>query len=448
MKGLQKLDLSHNDMGDKAVEVIAVELNKANFSLEDLDLSGNALGKFQQSFAKAVPELIKALCHFPMLQSVNLSHNNLRGDQAGNIDKLLNCFVDMISLKKLNLSHNFLGQSYGLQLDRKPPPMCIIADLIIRTLTLKYLDVSSNQMEAKSALAIGFGLSHTMTLKNINVSGNPIGKFGMKLLLQASSHNKDCNFEIRMKDINADKDIEQNPQEFVSSGNFDPENPEGTYVLDLSNYFYQIVLQYLLAGAEKSVERNERAFEIKQCFMGVTFNGKSKWDPPTEKLPNGIINLGEEPSGVLKFSFTLNPLLAKEHQKMINKAKEEGDSKKLEELTKNLNKPQESIELENIVKEPISDNAANYFFQMVVERYEEQDEENMVEYITNLALQHSLWFSQAHEALFLCKYPNQFQRVAPFLISQIMDRHLRFAIGAQVMHNGEEGMLSQMTSLK
>ena len=45
--------------------------------------------------------------------------------------------------------------------------------------------------------------------------------------------------------------------------NFDPANPEGTYSLDLEESFNQIVLQCLLAAAEKSVIRSENAFEIK-----------------------------------------------------------------------------------------------------------------------------------------------------------------------------------------
>jgi len=38
-------------------------------------------------------------------------------------------------------------------------------------------------MELKSALAIAHGLKHTLTLKSLDVSGNPIGQFGMRLML-------------------------------------------------------------------------------------------------------------------------------------------------------------------------------------------------------------------------------------------------------------------------
>ena len=82
----------------------------------------------------------------------------------------------------------------------------------------------------------------------------------------------------------------------------------------------------------------------------MTFNGKSKWDPPTEKKTNGLFNLGEEPTGVLKFQFTLNPILLKENEKLIKKAKEEGDNKKLNELLRNADKPVETLEVDNVAK--------------------------------------------------------------------------------------------------
>jgi len=44
-------------------------------------------------------------------------------------------------------------------------------------------------MEEKSAMSISHGLKHTSTLKNIDVSGNPIGTKGMRLLMQAMSFN-------------------------------------------------------------------------------------------------------------------------------------------------------------------------------------------------------------------------------------------------------------------
>ena len=63
-------------------------------------------------------------------------------------------------------------------------------------------------MEQKSALCIAAGLSHTQTLTYIDVHGNPIGKFGMRQLMQSISNNEHTTFKINLKDISADVDVE------------------------------------------------------------------------------------------------------------------------------------------------------------------------------------------------------------------------------------------------
>jgi len=67
---------------------------------------------------------------------------------------------------------------------------------------------------------------------------------------------------------------------------------------------------------------------------------------------------------------------------------------------------------------------------MLIERYKDEDQANMVELIVNLAREHAIWFSQAHESLYVCKYQEQYARVVPYLINSIQDRHLRFAVAA------------------
>jgi hypothetical protein len=47
---------------------------------------------------------------------------------------------------------------------------------------------------------------------------------------------------------------------------------------------------------------------------------------------------------------------------------------------------------------------ANNFFDMLIERYQDEDENNMLALIKNLAIENSVWFSQAHEALYVCKF--------------------------------------------
>lgn len=83
---------------------------------------------------------------------------------------------------------------------------------------------------------------------------------------------------------------------------------------------------------------------------------------------------------------------------------EEGDNKKINALKAGADDPVESLEPGTITKQMGSDAMANNFFDMLIERYQEGDENNMLALIKNLALENSIWFSQAHEALYVCKF--------------------------------------------
>lgn len=65
--------------------------------------------------------------------------------------------------------------------------------------------------------------------------------------------------------------------------------------------------------------------------------------------------LGEEPSGILKFNFTLNPVALKDAEKQIKKASDEGDLKKADMLRSNQNKPAEAIDSDTVSKLLTSD---------------------------------------------------------------------------------------------
>lgn len=127
------------------------------------------------------------------LHTLKLANNNLRGSVNDLAEKLILCFTEMTSIRRLDLSSNMLGQSYGTypfnpKFQNKTPPACALGDVLINS-TVKDLNVSNNLMEEKSAVSIAHGLKHSNTIKSIDVSGNPIGTTGMRLIMQAMSYN-------------------------------------------------------------------------------------------------------------------------------------------------------------------------------------------------------------------------------------------------------------------
>lgn len=62
--------------------------------------------------------------------------------------------------------------------------------------------------------------------------------------------------------------------------------------------------------------------------------------------------------------------------------------------------------------------------------------------------EHALWFSQAHETLYVCKQQEIAAIVAPYLMNSVFDNHLRFALCAQASQHGEDVMNLLLTSIK
>ena len=64
MKSLTRLDLSHDEIGDQGIKEIVEALDGCNSNLEELDLSGNGIGRditVSALFGKYLPTLIHYL---------------------------------------------------------------------------------------------------------------------------------------------------------------------------------------------------------------------------------------------------------------------------------------------------------------------------------------------------------------------------------------------------
>jgi hypothetical protein len=64
MKSLTRLDLSHDEIGDQGIKEIVTALDTCSCNLEELDLSGNGIGKDVKStsqFAQYLPTFIHYL---------------------------------------------------------------------------------------------------------------------------------------------------------------------------------------------------------------------------------------------------------------------------------------------------------------------------------------------------------------------------------------------------
>ena len=72
---------------------------------------------------------------------------------------------------------------------------------------------------------------------------------------------------------------------------------------------------------------------------------------------------------------------------------ESGDAKLLKRLQEDAAKPVESLEVDSVTKPEVSELGAKNFFEMVLDRYAEQDDSSCLELITNLCKEQAIWFS-------------------------------------------------------
>lgn len=109
----------------------------------------------------------------------------------------------------------------------------MLSNLLLKSLSLEELDVSWNQIEAKSMFCLSEALQYNRGLRFISFEGNPIGNVGIRFLMNAQNRNLESSFEVNIKNAQGETDSAADNQIAL----FDPENPEGQYVLDLTKTY-------------------------------------------------------------------------------------------------------------------------------------------------------------------------------------------------------------------
>ena len=129
-------------------------LFKANRALTEVDLSHNSVG------AAAIAAL--ASVGSPEMVMLNLSHNGLRGVEAG--EALRQVVLSMPKLNQLQVGMNRLGDEGGVKL----------AEAVRGgSITLSKLSVPSNGLGDQAAYAFGAALGSNRSMSSLALWGNP-----------------------------------------------------------------------------------------------------------------------------------------------------------------------------------------------------------------------------------------------------------------------------------
>jgi hypothetical protein len=168
----------------------------------------------------------------------------------------------------------------------------------------------------------------------------------------------------------------------------------------------------------------------KTFFYQVRFNGKAKWDVPSAKTPEGLWDLGLEPSGTLTFTFTTDP---KEYKKEMSKIAKEAaaldpNDPKAKELLAKKPQPKDLITLAKVSKEPISDQAFEHIVMILIQNYKEHNTTSNISAVVEATGQGSYWSNQATEILKLFKDENSYKDVLFQIAHSIRDPCSKLAL--------------------
>jgi hypothetical protein len=154
----------------------------------------------------------------------DLSWNSLRG--AGAV-ALMDQLEGNRSIKSLNLAFNGLGAEGTMRLG------FALSD----NHCLRRIDLSHNSIMPREALVLATGLSRNSTLQELGLQGNSLGRLGGRAFLRTALRSGQLAIGLEKANMAVHDD---------SAAAFDPDNPQGKHVMDLSDMYERAVATELL----------------------------------------------------------------------------------------------------------------------------------------------------------------------------------------------------------
>jgi len=228
---LRRLVLQKSDIDDDECHMF-VDALTGNMVLEELDLGSNKIGQVEMlnvlqpdiiTGGEAIASLLAAnTCG---LQTLHLGWNMIRLD--GGI-ALADCLSTNDRILHLDLSYNTLGQDGGEHL----------GNALLSNDTIKTLLLANNGINFTACFAICVAIEENLSLRQVQMDGNPIGEGGGRILMQVP-FSVGCRVKVSASRCNLMiKD---------SGSKFDPSSsPVGFYELALNRPYERAVCIKLL----------------------------------------------------------------------------------------------------------------------------------------------------------------------------------------------------------
>lgn len=224
---LTTLMLNGADVDDTEAGNLSEALSM-NSSLLTLSLAHNLLGRdepkaaFNKELVTGGVAIGKMLEVNSTITKLDLSWNAIRLDSA---EKLAASIRKNSTLVELHLGHNGFGDNATQ----------IIGRALKTNDTLTALDISYNSLNPKSVAVLANSLVFNDKVSYVNLDGNILGKVGTQAMVAAIQRAASSvrSLHISFNDCDCRK---------IEQGLFDPANPSGTHVVDLSTPYGVMVV--------------------------------------------------------------------------------------------------------------------------------------------------------------------------------------------------------------
>jgi len=265
-KTLRSLNLSHIPFTAQSLPPLCKAIGEHE-NIRDVSLCGTGLGKNGLSGL-----CLSALFLNKRLEKLDLSWNRFNHEQ----------FAQMGVLLVATDVHDLAVDYCAAYVVGRDSPVADLLEGLAKDVSLRKLSLVANRVDYRSALVIEDALDMHPTLKDINMTDNPLGALGMRSLLRLLSRKE-----------NALKHFESDGCYQGASGMMDAEaegcsvysftNPGSRYVLDLSRPYHRSLLRILYKTAEETKMPLDKAFEIVEAnpsYQHATKTG-GMWEVPT-----------------------------------------------------------------------------------------------------------------------------------------------------------------------
>lgn len=243
-------------------------------------LSHVCLSNVDLGFHAATSRCISAVLNCKTLEMLDLSWNRFTADAFSHLGRKVAATPAPLTSLCLTSSASSMDNSCG-------SPVLFFVERLVESKTLTELDISTNHMDFRGALVLEDALETHKTLREVNVSENPLGVLGIRSMLRLLARNGSSLEHFACNGCSDGAQCLPDPM-------FSLTNPGGRYRLDLAKPYHRTLLRMLYKTCDRFRIAPEEALKIaasKPAYSHASKGPHGAWEVPTSGSLTVVLNL-------------------------------------------------------------------------------------------------------------------------------------------------------------